>query len=235
MRFKYLIGTETDPYRNLATEQALLKFVSDGTAVLYLWQNDNTIVIGRNQDIDNECRADKFLAEGGRIARRRSGGGAVYHDMGNLNFSILSAGSQYESVAYQNIIMKALGVFGIESEYNGRNDIMVAGMKCSGNAVYQDGNMLCQHGTLLIDTNIRRMTEFLTPEKSKLDRNHVSSISSRVVNLKEVCDRVNVKSMIQAFVSSTDAEEMECAPSKEVIEKLTAFYKSREWVFGGKR
>ncbi len=233
MKFKYLVGEETDPYRNLATEQEILNNVAHDIAVLYLWQNDNTIVVGRNQDVYCECNVNDFLNEGGRIARRRSGGGAVYHDLGNLNFSIICDISKKESCEYQKLLIKVLRQFGIKADYNGRNDIMVCGKKCSGNSAYQSDEAICQHGTLLIATDIGRMVSFLTPKKSKLARNHVTSIESRVINLSEINHDINVESMIQAFIQITEACELEYTPNRNKIEQIAEFYKSREWVYGG--
>ena len=235
MEFKYLIGTETEPYRNLAIEQELMKSVKCGTAILYLWQNDNTIVVGRNQDVYSECRVDAFLEEGGYIARRHSGGGAVYHDTGNLNFSILCNATEEKFCGYQKILKDVLSEFGVKSEYNGKNDILVDGKKCSGNATYADGDRVCQHGTLLISTDIERMVSFLTPEKSKLVRNHVSSIASRVINLREFSGSINVESMKKMFIRITEASKLEYTPDKNRIDELTNFYKSQKWVYGGIR
>lgn len=235
MKFKYLLGTEKNPYRNLAIEQELMKCVTCGTAILYLWQNDNTIVIGRNQDACSECRVNDFLDEGGYIARRRSGGGAVYHDLGNLNFSIICEASDLQSCAYQKFVTEAIGFFGVRSYYNGRNDIVVEERKCSGNATYQEGEVICQHGTLLIASDIERMVSLLTPDKSKLVRNHVASVASRVINLSEVNSDINIESMMQAFVRVTDAKELEYLPNENRIDRLAEFYKSEAWIYGGRR
>ncbi len=235
MRFRYYIGTETDPYRNLATEQELLKTVSKGIAILYLWQNDNTIVIGRNQNPYNECKVEDFLNDGGKIARRKSGGGAVFHDLGNLNYSILSDISERNEVLYHNILINALKSLDILAEYNGRNDIIINGKKCSGNAVYQDGFILCQHGTVLVNTDIERMVSYLTPNKSKLDRNHISSVFSRVINVSELVDGIGVKEMIRAIIEGTEASPLVTKPERHNIDLLEAFYSDYQWVFGGKR
>lgn len=235
MRVEYMVETGTDPYRNLATEQELLQNVMYGTAVLYLWQNDNTIVIGRNQDVYNECRVADFIEEGGTIARRRSGGGAVYHDMGNLNFSIIYGFSEKEEHEYYNLIIDVLEILGIKAEYNGRNDIVVGGRKCSGNAVYQDGNVVCRHGTLLVHTDIKRMVSFLTPDKGKLDRHHVASIASRVINLEEIDENISMENIRRAFIQAAHGTELKNRPDKDKIDKLAEFYRSEAWIFGGKQ
>lgn len=234
MKVEYVITEETNPYRNLATEQELMRHAEDGMAILFLWQNANTIVIGRNQNPRCECRIDEFLNAGGKIARRNSGGGAVYHDMGNLNFSIICKDSDQEFCRYQELVSNVLKEFRIDVEYNGRNDITAGGKKFSGNAVYKDGEAVCQHGTVLIATDIDKMTYYLTPEKSKLERNHIKSVSSRVVNLSSLDSGIDIKGMIQAFICSTKAMKLDYMPDKEIIERLTNFYKSDMWVYGGK-
>lgn len=235
MKFKYLLGTENNPYYNLAMEQELMKSAVNGTAILFLWQNDNTIIIGRNQNAYSECRVDDFLQEGGYIARRRSGGGAVYHDLGNLNYSIICDMPEQQVCMYQNIVPEVISLFGISAEYNGRNDIIVDGKKCSGNAIYQDVNAVCQHGTLLIASNIERMVSYLTPDRSKLERNHVASVESRVMNLSRINSDINIQNVIKAFIQVTNSVKLENIPDKNRIEKLAEFYRSKEWVYGGRR
>ncbi len=115
MEFYYHISHDTNAYRNFATESDLCRFAASGVAVLFLWQNDNTIVVGRNQDVYHECRVKEFINSGGLIARRKSGGGAVYHDLGNLNFSILSCATEEEKCRYQNVISAALEQFNLMS------------------------------------------------------------------------------------------------------------------------
>lgn len=235
MHFDYVVTEEINPYQNLATEQELMSHTKKGRAILFLWQNANTIVIGRNQNAENECRINKFRNAGGKIARRRSGGGAVYHDLGNLNFSILCKTDEQEFCNYQELVSNVLMEFGIEAVYNGRNDITVNGRKVSGNAVYEDGDTVCQHGTVLIATDIDKMTYYLTPEKNKLERNHIKSVSSRVVNLSSLNSEIDINSMIQAFIHATKAKKLEYMPDKKMIDKLVEFYKSDIWVYEGKR
>lgn len=235
MKFYYYISPETNVYHNFATESDLHRFVASGVAVLFLWQNDNTIVVGRNQDVYHECMVEEFINSGGFIARRKSGGGAVYHDLGNLNFSILSDVTDKEKCRYQSLVCAILECFDVKSVFNGKNDILVNGKKCSGNAAYISDYILCQHGTLLIDTDFEKMAYFLTPEQSKLERNHVNSIPSRVANLNEFIENVNVDKIAEVFIRVTDASKLEYFPDRENIDKLTDFFRSDTWVYGGKQ
>ena len=230
---KYIVTTNTDPYINLATEQALFDQCENDTLILYLWQNDNTIVIGRNQDPYLECRADEFIADGGRIARRRSGGGAVYHDLGNLNYSVICRAEYADKVSYQRLVASAMEYLGFQTEYNGRNDILIENRKFSGNAVFNDGSICCQHGTLLVDCNISRMEHYLTPNNEKMERNHVRSVSSRVINLSEVKPGLTISEVISAFIESNHAVELTEKPNNDNVERLYAEYSDKKWILGG--
>ena len=234
MEYKYVISDSTDPYENLAFEQGLFGLADRGQVILYLWQNDHTIVIGRNQNVFAECRADEFLTEGGRIARRRSGGGAVYHDLGNLNFSVISRETAPERVDYRPLLAKALKKFGVAVEANGRNDLLVAGRKFSGSAVYDDGMILCQHGTILVKADIAKMTHYLTPDQSKLDRNHVNSVASRVRNLSEVSEEITVENVREALICAAGATLLPCLPKKDELQRQAKFFGSARWIIEGK-
>lgn len=156
--YKYICSENTSPYYNLALERSLFDFVDEDTVILYLWQNSHTIVIGKNQNAYAECKVDEFIKDGGTLARRPSGGGAVYHDLGNLNFSIICKESIAKEHTYQRIVKEALGYFGIVSEFNGRNDLTVDDKKFSGNAFYVKDDVLCQHGTILINSDFKELS-----------------------------------------------------------------------------
>lgn len=224
-----------DPYENLAFEEALVHRGQKDEMILCLWQNRDTIVIGRNQDVFAECKSQEFLETGGKIARRRSGGGAVYHDMGNLNFSIICSEKHKELFDYKELLKNALAHYGISAVYNGRNDILVEGKKISGNAEYCDGGICCQHGTILIKSDFKKMSYFLTPDKSKLQRNRVSSVASRVMNLSDIDRRIDVPSMMQSLIDVLEAEELSELPMKDDVEYYKRLYSNENWIFGGIR
>ncbi len=232
MRYLSYVAASTNPYKNLATEEYLSEFADKDTNILFLWQNHNTIVIGRNQDVENECRVEEFLKSGGKVARRRSGGGAVYHDLGNLNFSLIGEKKNINTLLYKDILIKAISGLGLCPEYSGRNDILVSGRKFSGNAVYDDGKIVCQHGTIMVDCNIEKMTYFLTPDKEKLEKHAVKSVSSRVINLKELVPKVAVEDIIGKMIEQLNAHPLSLAVDGRADE-LMKKYQSEEWIYGG--
>lgn len=232
--YKYICSENTSPYYNLALERSLFDFVDEDTVILYLWQNSHTIVIGKNQNAYAECKVDEFIGAGGTLARRPSGGGAVYHDLGNLNFSIICKESIAKEHTYQRIVKEALRFFGIVSEFNGRNDLTVDDKKFSGNAFYVKDDVLCQHGTILINSDFKELSKYLTPDISKLERNHVKSVESRVVNLSEISDQITVESMKEAMIKATNAVRLGKAPTESKVEEYKKIFENDEWILEGK-
>lgn len=234
MYASYFISNSTNPYYNLSTELSLFKCVEKDEIILFLWQNENTIVIGKNQNVFSECLVEDFLKSGGNIARRLSGGGAVYHDLGNLNYSIISYNEVSSLYKYSNILCSVFKSMGFKAEFNGKNDILIDGKKVSGNAFFYDGDICCQHGTILISSNASVIERFLTPEISKLQRNHVKSISSRVANL---CDfkAVSIDDVKAELINEFKAQPLLKEPSKEEILKNFVVFSDSKWIYGDKR
>ncbi len=227
----------TDPYENLAIEKVLLDAVPKDGVTLYLWQNQNTVVIGRNQNPWAECRCALLEQEGGRLARRLSGGGAVFHDLGNLNFTFLCATENYDLPRQLKVLETACGLAGIRAEISGRNDVLAEGKKFSGNAFYNAKGKSYHHGTLLIQADMERLQRYLTPSKAKLKAKGVQSVRSRVVNLAELatgltCEKMK-EYMATAFeqVYGLSAEPITLSDRTE-IDALAAQYKSRDYLYG---
>ena len=189
------IGAGTNPHRNLAIEEYLTDTVPEDTLIVYLWQNKHTVVIGRNQNAWAECRTAELERDGGTLARRLSGGGAVYHDMGNLNFTFSLRTEDYDLRRQQSVIVEACRMLGIPAEISGRNDILTNGCKFSGNSFYSHNGCSFHNGTLLLSVDMANLGKYLTPSKVKLESKGVASVRSRVINLTELVPTLTVAQM----------------------------------------
>ncbi len=232
-------GNTFDPYYNLALEEHLLSRVPQSGCILYLWQNQHTVVIGRNQNPWAECRTSLLQADGGRLARRLSGGGAVYHDLGNLNFTFLCKEEHYDLQKQLSVIKRAVKLAGIDAEFSGRNDLLADGRKFSGNAFYHSKGAAYHHGTLLIHTDADRLQRYLSPPKAKLESKGIASVRSRVVNLTELspaltCQAMKVN-MVQAFAEIYGGAPVELNLTEADIQAVTQLkgrYESQDWLYG---
>ena len=228
-----------DPYKNLATEKHLMDITPKGCCVLYLWQNQNTVVIGKNQNAWLECRTSLLEEEGGRLARRLSGGGAVFHDLGNLNFTFIMPKEDYDLDKQVAVIQKACALAGITAEKSGRNDLLADGRKFSGNAFYQNATHAYHHGTLMVDVDKEKLGRYLSPPKAKLEAKGVASVRSRVVNLKELSPELTIDRMKQymaeafARVYGGEATVLELdAEDQAAVDTLQKVYSSWEYLYG---
>ena len=209
-------STDFDPYRNLATEKHLMDTLAPDTCILYLWQNQNTVVIGRNQNPWAECRTSLLEQEGGKLARRLSGGGAVFHDLGNLNFTFIVNKEDYDLDRQLSVIQAACAMAGIRAEKSGRNDLLAQGQKFSGNAFYQDKRHAYHHGTLLINADTEKMQRYLSPSKAKLEAKGVASVRSRVVNLEEISPGLTCAAM-KKYMTAAFAQVYGFTPEPVVL------------------
>ena len=198
----YINSSGDEPYANQALEEYLLRNTGDGELILYLWQNRPTVVLGRNQNYLRECAAEDFLRSGGLIARRLSGGGAVYHDAGCLNFSFCVNEADYDPSRQLAVVLEALRALGIRARISGRNDILAGNRKFSGSAYYRLGGHCLHHGTLMVDVDKEALARVLTPSAAKLGGKGVASVNSRVVDLVEIEPSVTVEKLRSALISS---------------------------------
>lgn len=200
MNLKVFLSDTYDPWFNLATEDYIFKDMSPDQQVLFLWRNENTVVIGRFQNPWSECHLDKMEKDGIKLARRQSGGGAVFHDLGNTNFTFMSSKESYSKEVNNKIITKALAKFSIEAYPSGRNDILVQEKKVSGSAFKESKDRSFHHGTLLINADLTKLGNYLTPNPKKLVSKGIQSVRARVANLVEFNSILNHDVLVQAII-----------------------------------
>lgn len=240
-KITYVESRQYNPYKNLAVEEYLLLHCGDTECILYLWQNQNTIVVGRNQNAWKECLVSRLQEDGGYLARRLSGGGAVYHDLGNLNFTFLVRKDNYSVERQLDVILKAAQKLGVSAEKSGRNDIMVDGKKFSGNAFYEQGTYCYHHGTLMVNVNLGELSKYLTVSKEKLQSKGVDSVRSRVTNLTDYVPDLTTCGLKQALreafedVYGLTSNTMEISGlSQDEIAASEKYFSSWDWLYGRK-
>lgn len=182
-----IINQVTDPYFNMALEEYLVQQLEGQQDFFMLWQNRPAVIVGRNQNTLEEINSDYIDEQGITVVRRLSGGGAVYHDQGNLNFTfVLNDPRDFANFEkFTRPVIKALKRLGIAAENNGRNDITIGGRKFSGNAQFKYRDRLLHHGTILWATDIEMMVQALNPSGTKISSKGIKSVRSRVTNLTE--------------------------------------------------
>ena len=236
---KYLRLHTKDPYYNLAVEEYLLRYTKDD--IFMLWQNEKTVVIGKNQNAYAEVNLDYAKSEGIRISRRISGGGAVYHDMGNINYTFITSSDKATALDYAYFtrpIIEALAALGVKAELSGRNDLECEGKKFSGNAQYTGDGRILHHGTLLFNTDADVMSRVLRVDKEKLAYRAVKSHKARVGNLAPLLGGITAEEFIErieAYVlKATDADRIP-VPENGEIDALRMRNVSEDWILSDRR
>ena len=241
MKLQFIVSDQTEPYWNIAVENFLVE--SAECVTLYLWRNRRTVVIGQNQNPYSEVNVEALEADGGFLMRRKTGGGAVYHDDGNLNFSFVVPKALYDQQRQFSVIQRAVESFGLHTELSGRNDILAEGRKFSGNAFSKGRVNDLHHGTLLISGDMSDLAHYLKPKPAKLQKHGVASVRSRVVNLAELNPAITPESIAprlkEAFLSeySEYSEYSEHSDFSEIIKRpevraLHDHFASPEWKYG---
>ena len=231
----YAFSPDRDPYKNFAREDWLLSLVGQtGAAVLYLWQNDPVVVIGRNQNAYTQCNLAYTRAEGIPVIRRRTGGGAVYHDAGNLNFSMLLPPALYDIARSTAAVVSALRSLGAAAEANGRNDICIGNAKISGSAYYLGKDAGLHHGTILMCVDRDRMEKALAVSAQKAASHGVDSVRGRVTDLCSVLPHIGLDELCDAIRSSFSrtygiAALQPIQPDEGALSERIAHYRDDEW------
>lgn len=245
-KLKVFLSDSFNPHLNLATEEWIFHNLDPSQQVLFLWRNEETVVIGRNQNPWSECNLAQMKNDSVHLARRTTGGGAVFHDLGNTNFTFLSPKEAYKRENNVAVIFDALKKFNIQGEASGRNDLLIpfpdGPRKFSGSAYREKKDRAFHHGTLLLHTNLTRLGNYLTPNPKKLQAKGKESVRARVANLNEVYADINHNHIVETMVSAfekfygANAEvESLTMQSLQQIPELKAQYdqlSSWEWLYG---
>ena len=237
---QFLLSNQSDPYLNIAVENYLLSLPSNGQVTLYLWSNRRTVVIGQYQNPYSECNVEQLESDGGFLMRRRTGGGAVYHDLGNLNFSFVVPYELYDQSRQLSVLQKAVAAFGLQTEVSGRNDVLCQGRKFSGNAFSKGRNQRLHHGTILIRTDVEAIQKYLKVKPAKLHKHGVDSHQSRVVNLSELNPAITAVSIVPHLLSAFEQEygtpvrtlDFHQLASLPEVQQLRLSFASPEWKYG---
>ena len=232
---EYLINTCTDPHWNMALDQYMLDEFPNTEPVFWLWQNAPAVIIGRNQSAYAEVNLPFLREKGIVLARRCTGGGAVYHDLGNLNYSIVGPVPLMEDAF--GWMPAALQRLGLPVTRSGRNDILLDGRKCSGYAKRLSGTRMMVHGTLMWDINLEDLTRALAVPGSKLSAAGVESVRSRVVNLREALPQYaslgDFRAALQILLADSGRELTLSEKQLSAVNDLAdSRFRTWEWNFG---
>lgn len=240
MKPRIVLSSCQSIFKNLACEEL---FSAEALSpVLFLYQNNKTIVIGRNQNAWKEIHVDRVKEDQIDLCRRKSGGGAVYQDLGNVCFSFINPRSSNEFKALNNsVVLRALRILDVDAETSGRNDIIVDGKKVSGSAYKIEHKSkelhTVHHGTMLVNTDFRALTRYLNPSKAKLESKGVKSVSSRVANLTDFESGITTGGFLKAMVKSyikeyPDAEVVQLEGIPPQAQSRAQEMQNWEWVYG---
>lgn len=222
MKKGFFISPSEDPYENQSIEAYLFHEMKTYDVILMVYVNKPSVVIGRNQNPWTEVNPGVKIP----VLRRLSGGGTVYHDLGNLNFSFIYNHGFSDVKENFNTVISAVRALGIELYVNDRNDLCYKNYKISGNAFYNKGKRHMHHGTLLIDTDFSDLWKFLRFDKKDFSTRSVASVKSDVMNLKKINKEVSVNNLIKQLEIQHQGESM------KVTCDLDETYKTWGWVYG---
>lgn len=203
---RLLISDSYDPWFNLAVEECIFRQMPATQRVLFLWRNADTVVIGRAQNPWKECNTRRMEEDNVRLARRSSGGGAVFHDLGNTCFTFMAGKPEYDKTISTSIVLNALNALGVSAEASGRNDLVVktaeGDRKVSGSAYRETKDRGFHHGTLLLNADLSRLANYLNPDKKKLAAKGITSVRSRVTNLTELLPGITHEQVCEAITEA---------------------------------
>ncbi|WP_019229902.1 lipoate--protein ligase [Sedimentibacter sp. B4] len=241
---KFIENTSIDPHYNLAFEEYIFKYLNQDEDFVLLWRNGPSIIVGKNQNTVEEINMEFVKENNINVVRRVTGGGAVYHDLGNLNFSFIAKADSNEKIDFKTYnvpIIKALEKLGVKCELSGRNDLVIDGKKFSGIAQSITKGKVLNHGTLLFDSKLETLSKALNVKRDKIESKGVKSVESRVTNIKsyvtEDADVLKFKNLLLTNIFEYFNEPIETyelsQEDKENIQKMVdERYGTWEWNYG---
>jgi lipoate-protein ligase A len=238
---QYIRNESLDPRFNLALEEYVIKYLEPDNPFILLWQNAPSVIIGRFQNTLEEINVEFIKNRNINVVRRITGGGAVYHDLGNLNFSFIEK-TESENIdfrKYNERIVKALAKIGVKAEHNSRNDIAIDGKKFSGNAQYIYKGKVLHHGTILFNSNLEDVQAALNVNYEKFTSKAVKSVRSRVTNVVDyLVNPVSIQEFKQILLKTLfdDKPIIEYKLSEADLENIKKLmrekYSTWEWNYG---
>ena len=237
----YLESRDTRSDFNLALEQYVFENMPVNESYFMLWQNSPAVIVGKYQNTLEEINAAYVREHNIRVTRRLSGGGAVYHDLGNINYTYIVDGTLEGNISMEmfcNPLIKTLGELGIKAELTGRNDVTINGQKISGNAQYSRKGRIMHHGTILYDSDLSVLQKVLNVSKDKIQSKGIKSVRSRVTNIREhMTDPVSLEkfwNILRQHMCEGNVEHYRW--SQKDMEKVEEIRKNRyalwEWTWG---
>lgn len=242
MNFNYIESKSNDPMYNLSLEQYVFDELPKDRSYFMLWQNDNSIIVGKNQNTIEEINEDMVKEKNVNVVRRLSGGGAVYHDMGNLNFTFIADSDNMESIdmaLFIKPIIATLAELGVTAEMTGRNDIVIDGQKFSGNSQYIKKGRVMHHGTIMFDSDLELVPKLLNVSKHKIQSKGLKSVKSRITTIKKHLDKdITLQEFMDALKKNVfqgvdiDQYTITEEDNKKINEIKENRYATWEWNYG---
>ena len=239
---KYINWKETDPQMNLAFEEYVFNQMDKGESYFLLWQNDNAVIVGKHQNTIEEINQEYVREKDIKVVRRLSGGGAVYHDLGNLNFTFIvndHGQEQFDFQTFTRPLVEALKTLGVNAEFNSRNDIAIDGKKFSGNSQYAKRGRILHHGTILFNSNLATIQSALKVKKDKIESKGIKSVKSRVTNIADYLEEAYTledfkTALLKAMFENDNLETITLLEEEiQAIEQLkTEKYATWDWNYG---
>lgn len=235
---KLILSKNYSPFFNLPLEEIMLKDEENQEDLIFLYQNENSVIVGRNQNTNEEIKRDVLEKAGVALYRRISGGGAVYQDLGNICFAFITNKGEHNYAKFLTPIIEFLQSLGLDAKFKGRNDLEVNGAKVSGNAQFIYKNRIVHHGTLLFNANLEKLSEFLIPSPLKIASKGIKSMRQRVTN---ILDELETKITINEFIEKLATFLIQKYQAKLIepseknlkqLETLSSERASEKWLYG---